>query len=88
VYCSKYCIELMCTVLKPERIRRVREPKLRWSEWVEEDPKNKGRLSGDLSRSIENIGEQLWKNLCYTKDCNARRRKRCIELRFRGTRDL
>ena len=36
----------MCAVLKTERIRRVKEPQLRWLESVEENPKNKGRTIG------------------------------------------
>lgn len=42
----EYCIELMWTLLRTERIRLVKEPKFRWLQSVEEDPKNKGRTIG------------------------------------------
>ena len=42
----EYCTKLLSTLFKTERIRRVKEPKLRWLELVEEDPKNKGRTIG------------------------------------------
>jgi hypothetical protein len=63
------------SLLKPEGIRRVGIPKVRWRESGEDNLKNMGAWgTGDVSRRTENRRGQHWKGLSFTTDCTARRR--------------
>jgi hypothetical protein len=49
----------MFTVLKPDGTRRVGKRNLRWPDSVEEDLKNMGVGTGDVSSRTENNGGQF-----------------------------
>ena len=65
------CREL--ALLEPEGTRSVGKPKLRWLESVEEELK---KIDWRRKSQDEKGGGQFWKKLRFTKDCNAKRKRR------------